>query len=459
MLTIETGDSARTCQGLTRRNLLHIGGTGWGALALPQLLQAEQMAGPGFVRDRAVILLFLGGGPSHIETFNPNMNAPLPYRSMTGEVATPVPGLTFGGTFPLLARHAGKMAIVRSFHHGDSNHSSAVPYVLSGGRTFAGGMGPVFARLRGTTHEQSGLPTTALLTAPDVGRFANARKRIIAGSQPRDLGAAYAPFNPAGGGPAIENMRLRVPRQRLSDRRTLLSALDGLKHQVDATNALAGVDRFRQQAFDVILGAAAEAFDLSQEDPRVVARYDTSGFRVGEKEVRNCTLGTQLLLARRLVEAGCGFITVQNSGWDMHASSGNNFMTLPAGMRMLGGPVDKGVSALLADLADRGLLQKTVLVITGEFGRTPKINKNAGRDHWANLSTLAFPGGGICHGQIIGQAAKKNDVPHSDPVGVENLMATIMHTLLDVGRLRIARGVPRHLLAPLEQHQPIPGLA
>ena len=455
MLTIQTSDHERNCEGVSRRDLLRIGALGLGGLALPELLQARSAGLPGFVRDKAVVLLFLGGGPSHIETFNPNMDAQSPFRSVNGEVKTKIPGVAFGGDFPLLAKQADKLTIVRSFHHRHSNHSIAVPYVLSGGGLFPGGMGAVYARLRGTNHEVTGLPTTALATAPDIGRFANPKKRIVEGSQPGSLGSACAPFNPEGGGPAIGNMTLNVPRERLDDRRQLLGELDRLKREADARGALEGLDQFQQQAYDVVTGAASKAFDLSREDKRTVERYDTGMFRVGEKEFRQCTLGRQMLLARRLVEAGCGFVTVQNSGWDMHGGSGNNFMSLSDGMKMLGGPLDRAVSAFLTDLADRGLLEHTLLVITGDFGRTPRINKYGGRDHWGNLSTLALAGGGLETGQVIGRAARNNDVPHSDPVGIENLMATIMNVLFDIGQLRVQRGVPRELLDPIVRYKPI----
>ncbi|MEQ8786954.1 MAG: DUF1501 domain-containing protein [Pirellulaceae bacterium] len=455
MLTLQTNQSSRNCEGVSRRELLHVGGLGLGSLALPALFQSRGQAAESFVRDKAVVLLFLGGGPSQVETFNPNMEAPSPHRSLTGEVKTNVPGIRFGGTFERLAQHADKMLIVRSFQHRDSNHSTAVPYVLSGGKSFSGGMGTVYSRLRGTNRADSGLPTTALLTAPDIGRFANPKKRIVSGSQPGDLGAPYAPFNPDGGGPALDNMRLNMPADRLGDRRALLGQLDQLQRQLDASGTLAGVDRFRQQAYELILGAAAEAFDLTREDPRTIETYDTSMYRVGETDIRSCTLGKQMLMARRLVEAGCGFITVQNSGWDMHGGKGNNFMSLASGMQMLGSPLDKALAAFLGDLKERGLLDKVLLVVTGEFGRTPTVNKNAGRDHWSNLCTLALAGGGLPMGQLVGRASRKNDVPDSEPVGVENLMATIMHTLLDVGRLRVERGVPRELLAPIERHKPI----
>lgn len=459
MLSLISNDRQKNCEGVSRRELLRIGGLGFGGLLSANPLFAGVESPQNYLRDKAVVMLFLGGGPSLIETFNPNMDAPSPYHSVTGEVKTTIPGVTFGGTFPQLAQHADKMVIVRSFHHNDSNHSRAVPYVLSGGGVFPGGMGAVYARLGGTNHPQTGMPSTALATAPDIGRFKNPRKRIIDGSQPKSLGSAYVPFNPDGDGPVRDNLRLNIPVDRLDDRRSLLAAFDKVKRLAES-NESAGISRLRQQAFNVILGTASEALDLSKEPASLVEQYETSMFRVGEKpeDVRDCTLGKQLLLTRRLIEAGCGFVTVQNSGWDMHGGSGNNYMSLAAGMEMLGRPVDKAVSAFLEDLQQRGLLDKVLLVITGEFGRTPRINKNGGRDHWANLSTLALAGGGLQGGQVIGQAARNNGTPASDPVGVENLMATIMHTLFDVGQLRVARGVPRDLLTPIEAHQPIPGV-
>jgi uncharacterized protein (DUF1501 family) len=251
-------------------------------------------------------------------------------------------------------------------------------------------------------------------------------------------------------------MLLNIPRKRLNDRQALLRSLDGLKRQAEAEAALDGADRYKQQAFDLILGSAADAFDLTKEDPRLVERYDTSRFRVGKKEFRDSQLGRHMLTARRLIEAGSGFVTVHSAGWDMHAD-GNN-PGIHAGMEMLGRPVDRAVSAFLADLAERGLLDKVLLVITGDFGRTPKINNRGGRDHWANLCTLAFAGGGLNTGQIIGQSSRNNDLPLSEPVGTDELLGTVMHTLFDIGQLRVARGIPREILAKLESSPPIAGL-
>jgi uncharacterized protein (DUF1501 family) len=251
-------------------------------------------------------------------------------------------------------------------------------------------------------------------------------------------------------------MQLRMNAQRLDDRRELLGQLDVLRRQAEQLAEYQGADQYTQQAFDVILGSAAEAFDLSRERPRLAARYDTSHIQVGKKKFRPSQLGQHLLTARRLIEAGCGFVTVHSAGWDMHAD-GNN-PGIVSGMEMLGRSVDKAVSAFLEDLQQRGMLDKVLLLITGDFGRTPKVNGRGGRDHWPRLCTLAFAGGGICDGQIIGQAARGNDSPATDPLSPADVMATVMHWLFDIGQLRLSRGVPRGLLSQLERNRPIAGL-
>lgn len=465
MLTLLDTVRSRDCAGVLRRDFLRAGALGLGGLTLPWLLgqRAEAAAGEDYVRDKAVVLLFLSGGASHIETFNPNMDAPPPFCSTTGEVQTMLPGVAFGGTFPMLARHAHKMAVVRSFQHPIGGHVQAIKHVLNGGTDPSGNgeagfsMGSMYTRLRGTNHPVSGMPTFALLNSQEVDpQYRNERGRVERGSKPGALGAAFGPFNPAGDGPAVENMKLTMPRGRLDDRRELLGALDRLKRQSEAGGQLDGVDKYTQQAFELILGSAAEAFDLSQEDPRIVERYDTSQFRVGKKKFRDSMLGRHMLTTRRLIEAGCGFVTVHSAGWDMHAD-GNN-PGIVAGMEMLGRPVDRAVSAFLEDLENRGLNDKVLLVITGDFGRTPKVNKRGGRDHWPRLCTLALAGGGLKMGQIVGRSDRKNDVPATEPITTGNLMATVMHTLFDVGVLRVARGVPRDLLATVEENRPIEAL-
>lgn len=443
----------------TRREFLKIGALGLGGLTLPGLLAARSLAAAAGepVKDKSVVFLFLAGGPSHIETFNPNMDAPAAARSMTGAVQTNVPGVSFGGTFPLLARHADKLAVVRSFQHPVGDHVKAIAHVLCGGNPTAASMGSIYAKLRGTNHPSTGMPTYALLSADEVDpQYRNERARIAKASEAGDLGAAYAPFDPSGGSTILKNMQLNIARDRFDDRRELLSSLDAMKRQVDASDSLAGVDKFTEQAYDLILGGASQAFDLKKESPSLREKYDTGMFNIGHKSFRKSTLGDQMLMARRLIEAGCGYVTVQAAGWDMHAD-GNN-PGIEKGMEMLGRPVDKAVSAFLEDLESRGLSDKVLLIITGDFGRTPKINGRGGRDHWSNLCTLALAGGGLNMGQTIGQSAKGNDIPASDPITTEDLMSTVLHTLFDIGSLRLVRGVPRELMALVENGKPIEGL-
>lgn len=450
------------CSGLSRRDFLRVGTLGLGGLSLPWLLAQKAQAESGsFLRNKSIVYLFLSGGASHIETFNPNMDAPSPYCSVTGDVQTSVPGVAFGGTFPQLARHADKMAIVRSFQHPIGGHVQAIVHMLTGGTDPMGqgatgfGTGAAFARLRGANHPVTGMPTNTLLVSDEVDpQYRNERSRVEKGSRPNSLGSSFAPFNPAGGGEATANLKLNLDLDRFNDRRSLLSEIARQQKLVEQHGDV--ISRNSQQAFDLLLGSAAEAFDLSREDPRLVERYDTSGFQIGKKTFRPADLGTHFLTARRLIEAGCGFVTIHSAGWDMHADSNNP--GIERGMRMLGGPVDTAVSAFVEDLDDRGMLDDVLIVIGGDFGRTPKINSRGGRDHWANLCPLAFIGGGIQRGQVIGQSARRNDVPTSDPVSTSQIFGTVMHSLFDVAALRLTRGVPRDILALLERSHPIPGI-
>jgi uncharacterized protein (DUF1501 family) len=458
MLALLTDCRNRDCAGLTRRDFIRIGALGLGSLALPGMLAARAKAAAAgqndFVRDKSVVLLFLAGGASHIETFDPHIDAPSEIRSITGEVPTSLPGITFGGTFPRLAKLAHKMAVIRSFSHTVTDHAKAIEHMLTAGHPAQISMGSMYTRFRGTNHERSGLPTYAALTAPEVDpQYRTERERVLKGSAPGPLGPAFAPFDPDGGAPALKSMELSIPRHQFEDRRSLLKSLDQLNRQMDASDTIAAVDQYTQQAFDMILRGAGHAFDLSKEDPKLVERYDTSRFEVGKKLFRTSTLGQQMLLARRLCEAGCGFVTVQNAGWDMHADGNNPDMA--TGMEMLGRPLDQAVSAFLEDVEARGLSDKILLVITGDFGRTPKINKRGGRDHWANLGTLAFAGGGLKMGQVIGQSSRNADEPASDPITPRHLLGTIMHTVFDMGKLRVQRGFPNELLSFVDQSQPI----
>jgi hypothetical protein len=453
---------------LRRRDFLRVGALGLGGFSLPAILAAKARGASGnrVITDKSVIFLFMHGGPSQIETFDPKMGAPQEIRSVTGEIATTLPGITFGSTFPQLAQRNRKFSIVRSFQTGDGNHDIK-PIV--GKHSLKANLGSHYARVAGATHPRTGMPTNVVLTPPAVddstrpttmnfGRFDSSGT----------LGAAFAPFLPGSGGDLQQDMQLALPRERLDDRRGLLAQLDRIHRDADSSGLLAGMDKFQQQAFQTILGGVASAFDVSKEDPRLVARYDTSTLLHPDQIDRRLnnyknyidhgkSLGKLLLMARRLCEAGCGFVTVTtNFVWDNHADVNN--AGVEEGMKYCGVPFDHAVSALLDDLESRGLSDKILLVCCGEMGRTPRINKKGGRDHWGNLAPLLLAGGGLEMGKVIGQSTSDAGEPLTEPMTINHLVATIMQTLFDVGQLRLERGVPEDVARLIMAGDPIAGL-
>ncbi|HEV7225474.1 MAG TPA: DUF1501 domain-containing protein [Pirellulales bacterium] len=451
-----------------RREFLRVGGLTLGGLSLPGLLQAKADAAQAgrLVRDKSVIFLFLHGGPSQFETFDPKMSAPSDIHSATGEVATRIPGVTFGGTFSKLASLADKLSVVRSFTTGDANHDIK-PVVCRD--TLGANMGSLYSRIAGPNHPRTGMPTNAALypqavdpnTMPAIKNFGDFEATGA-------LGKASAPFVPGGKGELQRAMRLELPMDRLGDRRQLLGQFDQARWALDSAGALDGLDSMREQAFRVILGGMADAFDLAKEDPNTVARYDTAPLVRPEAistkwnnrphYIDNAkSLGKLLLLARRLCEAGCGFVTVTTSFvWDMHSDVNN--AGVDEGMGYMGLPLDYALSAFIDDLHARGLDKRILLVVCGEMGRTPRINARGGRDHWGNLAPLLLAGGGLPMGQVIGQSTRDGGQPLSEPVTIKHLLGTVMHTLLDLGEVRIARGVPADVNQALTSAEPIPGL-
>lgn len=467
MLTIHDPLPNRTCEGFSRRDFLRVGALGAGSLSLAGLLQARAEAGlsPGVLRDKAVVLLFLQGGPPHIEFFDPKMRAPTEIQSITGEVATAIPGITFGATFPRLAALANRIAVVRSYGSANGGHSYGE--VLSANNPTKATISSIYARVRGNNHPVSGLPTNVVVLPEAVKDGLKLGSNFETGAlptltQPGTFGSTYAAFNPSGGGDLQQDMRLAIAPPRLSDRKSLLQDLDRFRRQADAGGMLAGVDTYQQQAFEIIARGVADAFDLSKEDQATIDRYDTSKlFRLEDltrwydmKRASNL-LGRQMLLARRLCEAGCGFVTVSDCGWDYHANE--NSPKNMAGIYPMGGQVDHAVSAFIEDLEYRGLTDKILLVVTGEMGRTPRKNNNGGRDHYGEMTPLLFAGGGLRMGQIIGQSDNHAARPIGKSYRPEHLLATILHTLFDVGKLRLEQQVPREIIR-LAESQPIDGL-
>ena len=448
----------------SRRSFLRIGSLGLGGLSLPGLLHAAE--GPGkesIAKDQSVILLFLHGGPSQTETFDPKMSAPAGVRSATGEVKTSIPGVTFGSSFPKLAKLADQLTVVRSFASGNGNHDIK-PVVAK--ETFGANVGSLYSRIAGTNHPESGIPRNVALFPRSVDGETQKRTSSFGKFESTGtLGQSFAPFIPGAGGPAQEDMKLQLEPDRLNDRKALLGQLDRIKKDHEA---LSGIDKVRDQAFSTILGGVADAFDLSKEDPKTVERYDTAPLvrpdAISRKwnnynnYVDNAkTLGKLLLLARRLCERGCGFVTVTtNFVWDMHADVNN--ATIDEGMSYMGPPLDHAVSVFLQDVRSRGLDKKIMLAVTGEMGRTPKINARGGRDHWGGITPLLLAGGGVSQGQVIGQSNSDVSRPATTPFDNSHLIATMMHSLLDVGALRTSTGLPSDIAQVISNYQPISGV-
>ena len=454
-----------TDNSIDRRSFLSVGSLAMGGLTLPQLLRAEDAlkSTGGVVKDKCIVFLFMHGGPAQTETFDPKMGAPMGIRSETGEIPTRIPGITFGGTFEKLAKLNDKFSIVRSFTTQSGAHDSK-PIVSRYSKNAQ--IGGHYARVAGSSDPETGMPRNIWLHPQAVD--AKAKDPIMSLGKfdvTGPLGPAYAPFQPSGKGDFRADMKLTVDPARLGDRRALLGSLDNWRRTVESGKATGGLDKFQSQAFETLTGGVSEAFDLSKEDPKVLARYDTSTLMDVEKirkkwnnrpryqnHVNN--LGKLMLMARRLAERGAGFITVTTDFvWDMHADANNATMT--EGMQYVGRPFDHAVSAFIEDVEARGLSEKILLVCCGEMGRTPRVNKKAGRDHWGGSAPLMLYGGGLKMGQVIGSSTKDGGEPANDRVTIPNLYATLMETVLDTGAVRAMAGIPKDVSDVINGASPI----
>ena len=453
----------------SRRAFLQVGGLGLGGLTLSQLLGWKAAAAQAGIplKDKSVVFLFMHGGPPQQETFDPKMEAPVEIRSSTGEVKTTIPGVTFGGTFQKLAKRAHQLAVVRSYTTGNGNHDIK-PIV--GKDSLHANLGALYARIAGANVPATGMPRNVALFPRAVDAASQERVKQFGDFLSHGtVGSACAPFAPGSAKNGLQgDMTMWMSRQRLEDRMYLLKRIDGLKSALD-DGAAEGLGELQQQAVNMIMGGISEAFDLSRENPRTVARYDTaplinpnsiSKSWNNHKNYRDHgqTLGKLMLMARRLCERGAGFVTVTtNFVWDFHSDKNN--AGAAEGMDYCGIPFDHAVSAFLDDVHERGLSDRILLVCCGEMGRTPKLQKNGGRNHWGRLAPLMLAGGGLRMGQVIGQSSPDAGEPASDPVTTENLIGTIMHTLLDVGEVRLMENLPRDVHRVVTSAIPIKGLA
>jgi hypothetical protein len=431
----------------SRREFLRIGALGLGGLTLPQLFRAEAAAG---VRSsqKSVILVYLVGGPPHQDMFDLKPQAPKEIAGPWKPIATNVPGFQICEAFPRLARMADKLAVVRSLVGNQADHDAI--QVFNGHnprKPTAGGGWPQFgsavARVQGGV-DRAVPPFVSLCYPCTHGPYNE--------PGPGFLGASFAPFRPTG--PARDDMVLRsVSAQRLTDRKTLLRSFDAFRRDVDARGTAEGMDTFTEQAFGLLTSSRlAEALDLSREDPRVVHRYGTGNPKIFMDGNGAPRVPQSLLLARRLIEAGARVVTLNYSKWDWHGGKNvegradNSIFVREAEDFPI---FDQCVSALVDDLHQRGLDRDCTVMILGEFGRTPKISAQVGRDHWPQVNCALLAGGGMKTGQVIGATDRIAGEAAARPVTFGELYATLYHNLgIDVGRTTIPdlSGRPQYLV-------------
>jgi uncharacterized protein (DUF1501 family) len=448
---------------LNRRQLLSIGSLALGGLSLSSLLEARA-ATSSLTSGKSVIFLFQQGGPSQFETFDPKPDAPDGIRTITGVTQTSVPGVLFGDTLSQLAPLAHKLTIIRNFQTGNGAHNIR-PIV--GPESLEANIGTLYSRVAGPTNPDTSMPTNAVLYPQSVCNDVAQGQGRGDLSSTGAFGGSYAPFVPGGSGQLQRDLRLNLSPERFQDRRELSNQLNRLRGKLEADEQCQTFDRFQQQAADALTsGRVADALDLSREDPRVLAKYDTAKYVPAHKWERAArgkrgyysghtkSLGKLMLMARRLCEAGCGFVTIHagyEGVWDMHAD-GNN-LNMVDGMQAVGTAFDHVVAAFINDIESRGLQDKIMLIATGEMGRTPRLNKNGGRDHWGKLTPLMVYGGGAARGRVIGQSTRDGGEPNGDPYTTRNLVSTILHTMLDPAQVRLVPGLSQ--IARLAEVSPI----
>ncbi len=419
MLTI-LGRKSKFCDGVSRRGFLKIGGLSMaaaGGVSLASIMNAQAASGV-HKSDKAIINIFLGGGPPHQDMWEIKTDAPAEIRGEFSPIETSVPGIQIGECFPRLAAMMDKLVVIRSVVGNSGAHDAHQCFSGWDRRSLSsvGGrpaIGAALAKIHGAT--DPGIPAAVALAA---------KTQHVPWSEPGSpgfLGAAYQPFRPNGSG--MDDLTLNgITLDRLHDRRMLLTSLDGLKRSADATGMMEGMDSFTQAAFGVLTSKGlADALDISKEPVEVRERYgDGKPYKFQYDGAPTCN--DHILLARRLVEAGVRSVTLSYGRWDSH---GANFDMV----RDHGGKLDQAVSALVEDLDQRGMLDNVTVLVWGEFGRTPRINDGAGRDHWPQVSCALMAGGGMKTGQAIGATNRLGEYAAERPVDVQEVVATAYRNL------------------------------
>lgn len=446
MLQLESRPGQLGRSGVSRRAILQAGALGIGGLSLPHLLQLEA-SGATQAKDKSVILVWLDGGPSQLESYDPKPDAPIETRGPFGTVAANVPGITLCELVAEQAKIADKLAFIRSVHHGNGDHFAGAHWMLTGrfGATTASpairypSLGACVSRICGP--RRPGLPAyVGLPAAESVYLFPGYHGAAY-------LGGAYNPFDVDTqskylhhayktkiGMPPCFTQTAAIDLPRLSERGNLLKSLDGVRRELDQKASMESYDRFQQQAISLVTASqATAAFDLSQEPATTIERYGDNPW------------GRYTLMARRLVEAGVRFVTVDMPHWDHHSS-------LVRGHAPNMQAMDRAVAALVSELSERSLLNDVLVLVMGEFGRTPRINNGLpndpipGRDHWGDAISVMMAGGGLKGGTVIGATNARAEHPIERPLDPQDILATVYRVL----------GVDPKLSFPDHAGRPIP---
>lgn len=431
MLRIDAGTTAKYCDGQSRRSFLQLGIAGMASVGLSQILAAKAQTAEttGSSRDTSVILIWLDGGPGHMDTYDMKPQAPVEYRGIWSPISTNVPGTSVTQLFPLHAKIADKYSVIRSLHHDTGDHFTAGHWMLTGRGAGVSGVNnsgkyPFFGAIATAQSgpRKQGMPANVGIPyAMSIGL----RPGYFGGNF---IGTQFNPFETEGDPNAsnfsVKNIGLTsgMSIERLEDRRSLSAHFDRLRRDMDTSGKLDAMDRFGRDAFDMATGPKArEAFDIGKEPEAIRQKYGRHSW------------GQSGLLARRLVEAGSTFVTVHLGGWDHHwdlQKGYNNYLP----------KVDQLVYGLITDLIERGLYDKTMVVLCGEFGRTPRMNDGGnggapmsqgtpGRDHWGNAMSVLIGGGGVQGGRLIGSTNAKGEVPQDHPLRPGDLHHTIFKVL------------------------------
>lgn len=430
MFKIDAGKTGSYCDGLSRRSFVQIGLAGMASVGLPQVLRAKEASAElgTLKKDTSVILIWVDGGPSHMDLYDMKPQAPAEYRGIWKPVPTNVPGIEITELFPLQAQIADKFSIVRSLHHGTGDHFAGGHYMLTGRGGASGAdtaekypfVGSIATKLAGA--RKPGMPANvAVPVAMSIGLRPGYFGANYVGIQHNPFETEGDPNSPGFRVPNIQ-MPPSLSLSRLQDRQGLSRYFDKMRRDLDTSGTTAAMDRFDRQAFELVTGdAARRAFDIDSEDPRLRDKYGRHNW------------GQSTLLARRLVEAGSTFVTVHYGGWDHH-------WDLESGMNNNLPIVDRAVWALFEDLHTRGLSDKVLVMLCGEFSRTPRMNDGGnggpplskgtpGRDHWGNAMFCLLGGGGVKGGQIVGSTNHLGEVPKDRPISPADIHHTLFHVL------------------------------